>query len=610
MSGDMQPLGPVRNEISRRNVLRIMGITAAGAASAGALAACAPAQPNDGSGNSPSGGEIHFGWPYQAPPEGVFNPLVPTGLLNGSPYLDLILTPSAYYLWDAKQWVNLLVESFGVDDGDKTYTIKLKSGLKWSDDSDFTSADYLATLGCAYIMRQPMWNYMSKVEAPDPTTVLITLKNPSTVLERYLLKRQILPASQYKEWGDKALAIIAGGKTMDDDEGATLAADFQKFAPDNYVAIGPFTIEKDTLTNTQMTMVKNEKSGLAPDVKFEKIVVYNGETDTMTPLVQSKDVDYATHGFAPASEKAFQSAGFRILRPPNYSGGALMLNLEKLPEFKDPDARRALAYAIDRKVNGEVSLGESGVGVDYMAGFSDNQLDDWLSADEKGKLVKYEKSADKAAELLQKAGWKKNGNAWTKPDGSAAKYEVSFPAQYADYSATGKNIAQQLAEFGFDMTPRGVDQAQMPIDVDKGNFQMGIQGWGSSTQPHPYFAFVTDLLTHNIPIAKNNGGKGMNFELQNVQTSQFGTVDIEQLITDAGVGLDADSQKAAVAKLALIFNDLLPMIPLYERYGNNPALEGTRVQKFPADDDPIIKNPAYADNFVVLGMLQGSIVPV
>jgi peptide/nickel transport system substrate-binding protein len=54
---------------------------------------------------------------------------------------------------------------------------------------------------------------------------------------------------------------------------------------------------------------------------------------------------------------------------------------------------------------------------------------------------------------------------------------------------------------------------------------------------------------------------------------------------------------------------LLPIIPLWERYGNNPALEGSRVAKFPADDDPILKNAPYADNFVIMGMYSGKVAP-
>lgn len=595
--------------ITRRGVLQILGLSTAGAAGVGALAGCSPAKPTGtGSGTT----EFHGGWPYKAPPEGNFNMLSPSAIINGAGaiYGDLINLPSAFFLWAQKTWVNALVDEFKLDGAANTYTIKVKSGLKWSDDKPLTSADYATTFYCQYIMRSPMWTYIKSVETPDDTTVLLHLKNPSTVLERYLLKMRVMPTQDYGPWSDKAKAIVTGGKTMDDSAGTALSTDFQKFQPKQYIASGPFNLDYNAISNTQVSFVKNPKGAFADTTKFDKVVVYNGETAEITPLVQSKDVDYATHGFPSSSEKAFASAGFRILRPPNYSGPALLFNLAKLPEFKDKRARQAIAHVIDRDVAGAVALGDSGKGVKAMTGMSDNQVNDWLTADQLGKLDKYELSPQKATSLLQAAGWKKEGSAWKKPDGSAAAYELAFPSQFADWSGAAKSVADQLTQFGIKVTPRGVDQTQQPIDVDKGNFQLAIQGWGSTTQPHPFFAFVQALYTHNIPVAANNGGKGMDFELQNVQTTDYGTVDLKKLVDASGVGLDAASQKAAVSKVAIIFNELLPLIPLLERYGNNPALEGKRVQKFPADDDPILKNPAYADNFTVMWLMQGKLLPV
>jgi peptide/nickel transport system substrate-binding protein len=328
----------------------------------------------------------------------------------------------------------------------------------------------------------------------------------------------------------------------------------------------------------------------------------------VTPLVQSKDVDYATHGFPTASEKSFQSAGFRILRPPVYSGPAILFNLDKLDEFKDPRARQAVAHIIDRKANGAVSLGDSGKGVEFMAGFSDNQIDQWMSAEDKAKLNTYEHDESKASELLTAAGWKKEGDNWMTPDGKPARYEIQFPAPFADWSAAGSNAAEQLSQFGIRVTPRGLDDKQAPVDIDKGAFQLAIQAWGSSNHPHPHFAFVQDLFTHNIPIAKNQGGKGMAFELKT--KTKAGELDLEEVVTQAGAGLDEAEQKANVTKAALAFNELLPMVPLFERYGNNPALEGDRIQAFPADDDPILKNAPYADNFVIMWIVNGKLAPV
>ena len=251
----------------------------------------------------------------------------------------------------------------------------------------------------------------------------------------------------------------------------------------------------------------------ADKVGFDTIKVYAGEAASMiTPLVLAKNVEYATHGFAVAEEKEFTRKDVRILRPPVYSGPALMFNLDKLPEFQDVRARRAVAHAIDRSANGTVALGESGVGVKSMVGFSDILVPDWLTEEERGKLDPYELDLDKAGQLLTKAGWRRQGAGWLKPDGSPARYELIYPAEWADWSTSGDNLARQLTDFGITVKGRGISATQQPIDVDKGAFELAIQAWGSGGHPHPHFSFVMVLFTHNIPVAANQGGKGMAFD--------------------------------------------------------------------------------------------------
>jgi peptide/nickel transport system substrate-binding protein len=185
---------------------------------------------------------------------------------------------------------------------------------------------------------------------------------------------------------------------------------------------------------------------------------------------------------------------------------------------------------------------------------------------------------------------------------------VSYHAEFADYSATGQNVAQQLAAFGFKTGGKGVTYTQMDVDLYKGNYQMAIQTWGSSKHPNPHFAFVQPLFTYNYPVAANQGGRGIDFDLK--QTTSTGPIDFKELVDAAGAGLDEAAQKASVTKVALAFNELLPVVPLYERYGNNPALEGVRVKAWPADDDPIIYNAPYADNFTIMLMLDGRLKSV
>jgi peptide/nickel transport system substrate-binding protein len=534
---------------------------------------------------------------------------VPNAILFGGPYGDLIAPPSGYYHWKEQTWELFLIDSYNLDKKTNTYTVKVKSGQKWSDGSDLTAKDYLTTFYCQWALNSPLWSYIDKIDAPDDTTFTMRMNQPAMVVERYLLRSNIIPTSVYGKFADRAKALVDAGKDTSSGDGAKLNSDLVKFAPKQYVASGPYQIDYNTINNTSVSLVKNKTGYGADIVKFDKLLIYNGETPTITPLVLSKDVDYATHGFPVASEKQFQSLGYTILRPPTYSGPALYMNFDKVTEFKDPKVRQALNMAFDHKQNGTVALGQSGVAPKYYVGFSDNLVDTWLDPAAKSQVNQYAFDANKAESLLKEAGWKKNGNSWQLPNGKPAAYQLLYPSDFADWSAAAKDLSQQLGKFGIKITLHGVVSTQQPIDVDKGNFDLAIQGWGNSTQPYPYFSFVQAFLTHNYPIAKNNGGKGINFDLKTTAPG-YGAVDIQKLIDASGSGIDENALKANITKLGKIFNELLPIIPLFERHGNSPALNGKRVKQFPTNDDPITQNSLYADNEVMLWILNGKLQPV
>ncbi|HVL24633.1 MAG TPA: peptide ABC transporter substrate-binding protein, partial [Thermomicrobiales bacterium] len=134
-----------------------------------------------------------------------------------------------------------------------------------------------------------------------------------------------------------------------------------------------------------------------------------------------------------------------------------------------------------------------------------------------------------------------------------------------------------------------------------------IRGWGSSTNPHPHFSYTQAFFTHNT-LAINNGGSGTQFPLVQ-ETEVEGKVDLEALTLAAAEGMDPEAQREHVTRIAKVYNELLPAIPLWERYGNNAILEGVRTGAWPADDDPIYQNSPYADGIVTMLMLQGRIGP-
>jgi peptide/nickel transport system substrate-binding protein len=130
-----------------------------------------------------------------------------------------------------------------------------------------------------------------------------------------------------------------------------------------------------------------------------------------------------------------------------------------------------------------------------------------------------------------------------------------------------------------------------------------VRGWGSSANPHPQFGFVQAYQTHNTVPA----GGGMKYPLKQ-KTPSGKDVDIAELIVKTAEGLDTEKQKPAVTELALIFNEMLPIIPLWQRQGNNPVNEKERVAGWPPDTDPVYKNPD-GDSFAMKLLVEGKIGP-
>lgn len=606
-------------DMSRRRLFQMVGIGAVGAAGVGTLSACSRADDSVPEGER---GSFHGAYPYEQPPDGHYNmsgaPFapVPRFMLEG-PYRDLIVLPSAYYYWAEKKWEYMLAESSELDAEGGTFTVNIRDGLTWSDGEPLTSKDYMTTHWLQWIQRAASWSSISEIEAPSDTTFVAHLSSPSAVIERYILRGNVIASHAadeegvtYGDFADEAAALFADGKDMDSDEGQDLGSRLQEFRPAGLIVSGPFNIDPDRITDTEMTLVRNDKGFNADVVRFDRIIVYNGETPSVDPLVQDGSIDYATHGFTPSQEKAYQDLGMKILRGPNYSGPGVFINFKELTEFNDVRARRALAHAINRADNGAVALADSGVPVEYMVGFSDIQVADWLPAEEIDKLDRYEFDVDKAASLLEDAGWTKEGDTWQKPDGSPAEYSIVYPGDFADWAASGDNVAEQLTAFGITVTPNPIDFEQYTQEMALGEFEMAIQIWGSSQHPHPHFSFVADLFTHNTPITQNIGGDGIAFDLE-VETEAFGDLDLQDVVNASGQGLDEEEQKQNVTMAAVAFNELLPIIPMFERYGNNPTQEGDgkRVKAFPAEDDPILENPAYADNPIVMLMITGQLEP-
>ena len=578
----------LRYRVDRRRFLRDSALVSLGLVAA----ACAPGSTPTG-GTAKKGGEFHAAWPWDLPPKGHYNYLSAGTVLTGSYLVDFFLPSLAVYRWAEGKWENWLAES--ATQTGENYEVKLKQGLKWDDGKEFTSADVATTYWVGRSQGFGIWTYADKLETPDKYTVRFHINRPSSLVPRLVLRNAIRPDSQFGTFAKQLQDLYTAGKTTASDEVKAVAKQVADFRPDNPPSIGPYKIDKASVTAAQLTMVKNAGGLLADKVNFDKIVVYQGETDAVTPLVLAGDVDYATHGFPLATDKAFGGAGLRVVRGPLYTGPAIVFHWTAAPEFQDKRVRQAVAMAINKSESATITYGASAKAQKFMTGISDNIVPLWISAADQAKLKSYDYDVAAAAKLMTDAGFTKGSDGIYAKGGKPLAYELYFPSDFADWTSAANHAADALNKFGIKITLRGAIRSTQLADVNAGKFTITLMGWGVGN-PHPQASYIQDLQTFNT--LQTAGG--MAYPLKQ------GNTDFAALINAMGDGFDTEKQKPAVTEAALAFNDLLPIIPLWERYGNNPVNETKRVAPWPGDSDPIFKNGG-GDSFVSVLIYNGTL---
>jgi peptide/nickel transport system substrate-binding protein len=562
--------------------------------------------------------EFHPAWPYSPPPVGHFNTYVTDGFAL-SIYQALMEPPFFMYRWADASWFPVAGTEWSWVD-ETTLQVKLIEGAVWSDGHPFTSEDVISSFNIERLLNRTAWSFLEEVRAVDDTTVEFVLNAPSNIVPRYVLRNTPITSSTvYGDFAARTAELVAQGLTPEDQEWIDLREEFNQFRPEDMVVLGPYKIDAASITESTMILNKVETSYWADIVRFDRMVNYNGETPVITPLVLSGDVDYATHGFPPATDLEFQNLGYRVIRPPVYNGPAIGFNMQIHP-FEVKEFRQAIAYAINREENGEVAFGESGVPVQYPIGMSDNFVDLWLNEDVVSQINTYDYDPELAEQMLLDLGFTRDTDGvWLDDTGARMEFEFLFQAEFADWSAAAKNACEQLTAFGIACTGRAITYTQFPTEVWNGNFQLASLTWGTG-QPHPHFSYSYNFRFYNPALGgsgasaaggQQSGGDptkpGMYFDL-NVSTDAVGDVDLGALTDAAGQGADEEAQKEIIGQLALAFNEVLPMVPLWERYGNNPAPSRFAAGWLP-DDDPIYLNSPYADSFVVMMILDGTLGP-
>ena len=582
--------------VTRRRFLRDATLTSLGLiAAACAPGSTTPGASGSGGGNAAKGGEFHGGWPYVLAPQGHWNYFATNAILGGGIYTDLYIPSLAVYRWADAKWDFWLAQS-ATQNGD-TYEVKLRSGVKWDDGTSFSSKDVATTYWVGRLASYGIWNFIDKIETPDDLTVRFHYSKPTSLGERLILRNGIKPDKIFGALAKKAQDFYTGGGTNTSDAGKALIKEMNDFRPDKPYSVGPYKIDPASVTAAQLTMVRNPGGLFADKVNFDKVVVYQGETAEITPLVLNGDVDYATHGFPLATDKAFQDKGYRIIRGPIFTGPALYFHWENAPEFQDKRLRQAIAMAFNRDEAGKIFYGSSARAPKYMVGFADSLVPNWTT--DQSKFNAYAFDTAKADALLKDAGYTKGGDGIYAKGGKPLSFELYFPSDFQDWAAAATYASDALNKFGIKITPRGAIRSTQLPDTNAGKFQIAMNPWGTGN-PHPQPSLVRPFRE----FSKDAAGGGMKYPL--TQTYSGGTINFDTVLDDAITGFDTSKQKDPIQKISQAFNELLPCVPIYERLNNNPINDKARTAGWPADSDKIYQQGG-GDNFTIVMLMDGTL---
>lgn len=472
-----------------------------------------------------------------------FNPFVsiyltPTGI-NRMVYENLV----QYSAKDGSP-IPGLAESWDTSKDGKTWTFHIRPGMKWSDGQPITSAD-------------PQWTYtqmmtneamsqangslvtnFAKVSAPDPDTLVITMKEGTAVnpgIEIPVVPKHVWSKLKNPAKFDNSKDVVGSGPYV-----------LESYKPSQQVVLKPnpnFWRGKPKMDGVTYVNFKNGDAAVQ-GLKAGTIDLIGGlEVPQFDALKDAKGVTVNS-----GSGRRFTGLG---LNPGATTKDGTPMG-DGNPVLKDPVVRRAIRQAInipalmDKMLQGHGTLATS---------FVPAVFPQWHWHPDKSKLATYEPDAANAA--LDQAGYKKGPDGIRLgKDGKPIVLRLlgdnsdSTDKQMADY------IIPWLKKIGIKVDLQMSDGDAISVDLQKANYDMYFTGWSLGSDPDFQLGINTCSA---LPVKPNGeGGTSMDFWCD----KKF-----DKLYEEQHAELDQGKREQIVQKMLAMHYNAAPSIDFW--YGDS-----------------------------------------
>jgi peptide/nickel transport system substrate-binding protein len=446
-----------------------------------------------------------------------------------------------------------------------SWTFHIREGMQWSDGEPATSEDAcfswqlaldaladggVGSLGAGYLDPSLDDAKVTKLDCPDPTTMIVTTDDPS---ERVLQSQ--LPIIPKHIWGKETHTTIGDAK----------------FEP-TLVGTGPYqAVEWQTGQFIRFQRNPNYwgTQGYADEID---IIIYK-TADTMVQALKAGELDYA-HGPNAEQLNALQSEpniattagsanGWTQLAFNTYgtgTGKSIPDGGPSTPALLDQAFRDALGYAVDHQTLVDRVLGGYG---DLGTTMVPPVLTQWHVEPANPRHFDIELAKQK----LDDAGYKLNaaGERLDK-DGNPIKLRMMMPDSDDNYPKAAQFVADWYGELGIGVTTQVLDSATLGEiilppeagDTYKADYDIELWGWSGNIDPNGLTSvFKCDAIG-------------------SASDSQYCNPEYDSLYDEQNLAPSSEARKAILEQMQNIIYDDAPYDILY--YDAN--LEAWRTDRF------------------------------
>jgi peptide/nickel transport system substrate-binding protein len=406
----------------------------------------------------------------------------------------------------------------------QTYVFTLRKGIHFHDGRPLTSRDVKWTLdsltnGSVVSIRAATYRHVTKVEAPDATTLIIHLSEPDATLLWNLSDGAfgIVPYGSGKELASKP---IGSGPFK-----------FMKLDPDNLVLLD----RNDDYWGTP-PKVAHVRFNVVPDATTRALELRKGSADIASTNSISADLVKSLR----------RDQKLEVLQQPGTSLVYVAFNLRD-PILKDVRVRQALAYAVERQPILTALFGGYGRLADSVLPPQHWAYD--------GNVTHYEHSVEKANALLDQAGFTRG------QDG--VRFHLTMKTSTEETSRLmAAVLQQQLRQVGIALDIRSFEFATFYSDIVKGEFQMYSLRWVAGSNQDP------DIFEYAFHSA--------SFPPRRANRSYYSNPRVDQLIDAGRHTVDQAERKRLYAEVQEILARDLPYLDFW--YMDNLTVHTTRIR--------------------------------